>query len=101
MRAFELTTQFSQSAEGFWFFEVRTSTTSPVFSFSRIETAFPPMRAPVQRQPTFVWMLNAKSSTVEPALRMRSSPVGVKTNISSDGAMGLSSGFASVGCSRA
>ena len=52
---------------------------------------------PVQRHPTLECMLKAKSSTDEPADRMRSSPVGVNTNISLSGGAGMSSGLASNG----
>ena len=89
--AFDVTTQFSQSCVGRWFFPVIISTTSPVESFSLMETALPLTRAPVQRAPIPLWMLNAKSRTDEPAESLRSSPDGVKTNISLDGGAGRSS----------
>ena len=69
-------------------------------SNDRMLTAFPFTRAPTQWAPILVWMPKAKSSTVEPACRIRSSPVGVKTKISLEGGCGRSSVFSS-GCSRA
>ena len=100
-RAFVVTTKLTQSGAGRWFFAVRISTTSPVWSFSLMGTGFPPTLPPTQRVPILVWMLKAKSSTVAPAGRIRSSPVGVNTKISRDGGCGRSSGPSVSGCSRA
>ena len=99
VRALEVTTQASQSRLGRWFFPVMISTTSPVLSFSLICTGLPLTLPPVQRLPRLVWMLNAKSSTDEPAASMRSSPVGVNTKMSLSGGAGRCSGLASRGCS--
>ena len=101
LRALDETTQPSQSRLGRWSLRVMISTTSPVPSFSRMGTALPFTRPPMQRQPRPEWILKAKSSTDAPAGRIRSSPVGVNTKISLSGGVGISSGVASKGWANA
>ncbi|SKU86959.1 Uncharacterised protein [Mycobacteroides abscessus subsp. abscessus] len=78
------TTKVCQSREGpaLAALEVKTSTTSPFSSLRSSATSRPLTRAPIQRCPTSVCTAYAKSTGVEPAGSVMTSPLGVKTKIS-------------------
>ncbi len=60
--------------------EVMISTIFPFFSVVSIGTILPFTFAPTHLHPIAEWILNAKSSGVEPAGSSITSPFGVKTN---------------------
>ena len=77
--AFEVTTFFNQSSDGFWLDEVITLTWSPLFSWWLIGTSLSSIFAPVHFEPNSEWIENAKSITVEFCGKVFKSPFGVKT----------------------
>ena len=74
---------FSQSRLGVWVGAVTMETVSPLFKVYLIGTFFPFTFAETHLHPNLVWIAKAKSSTVAPLASLISSPVGVKTYISS------------------
>ena len=81
--AFEVTTLFNQSSEGFCFDEVIIVTWSPLLSLWTIGTSLSSIFAPVHLEPNSEWIEKAKSRTDESIGRVIKSPFGVKTKISS------------------
>ena len=79
-----LLTKLSQSRLGPWGPRVvRISTISPFASSQSSGTIRPFTFAPTQRWPTSVWTRYAKSTGVEPAGRLYTSPLGENTKTSS------------------
>src|SRR5699024_9762115 len=64
--------------------EVKISTLSPDFSSDSNATSLPLTFAPIQRCPTSVCTAYAKSTGVEPAGKVTTSPLGVKAKICCD-----------------
>ncbi len=81
--AFEVTTLFNQSSEGFCFDEVIIVTWSPLLSLWTIGTSLSSIFAPVHLEPNSEWIEKAKSRTDESIGRVIKSPLGVNTKISS------------------
>ena len=82
--ALEVATKSSQLAVGLDFSDVIISIESPLLNFLDSGTNLPFTLAPLVLVPISVWMLNAKSKAVEFCGKDFSSPVGVKTKISSE-----------------
>ena len=81
--AFEVTTLFNQSSEGFCFDEVIIVTWSPLLSLWTIGTSLSSIFAPVHLEPNSEWIEKAKSRTEDSIGSVIKSPLGVNTKISS------------------